>query len=123
MIAHDQPGLFDQPREVQTERAIAARDVGLARVAASTARIAPSWREQALEAVRLHAQANRIFLLEDVHGAAPMPEGLDPRVWGPIAMEAKRRRWIHPHGYAPANSSNRSPKVLWLSLLYFEAAR
>jgi hypothetical protein len=121
MLAADQLDLFDAhpARERMAQEAALARDVAIARGAAHVERVAPSWREQALAAVRAHALEHRLFLMEDCHGAAPMPEGIDPRAWGAIAQEAKRRGWVHPHGYAPANSSNRSPKVSWLSLLYF----
>jgi hypothetical protein len=95
----------------------ARRDLGAARAESHADHVDPAWRERALAAVLAHAQRHHTFLMEDVHAAAPMPEGADPRAWGAIAKEARRRRWVHPHGYAPANSSNRGPKVLWLSLV------
>lgn len=122
-----QPGLFDleqfvarglsAQRDVDAKLAEARRDVGIARADAHSQRVAPAWRDQALAAVRAIALDRATFLAEEVRSFCSTPDEVDPKSWGPIMQQAKRLGWIHPQGYAPANSSNRSPKVLWKSLL------
>lgn len=56
------------------------------------------------------------FLAEDVRayaearGFAHPPDG---RAWGVVFQSAARERLIRKDGYAPAKSSNLSPKVRW----------
>lgn len=56
------------------------------------------------------------FLAEDVRAFAEL-RGLetppDGRAWGAVMQAAARERLIAKVGYAPARSSNLSPKVLW----------
>jgi hypothetical protein len=56
------------------------------------------------------------FLAEDVREFAER-RGLDAppdgRAWGVVFQSASRDRLISKVGYAPARSSNLSPKVLW----------
>lgn len=111
---------FDAARE--REIAERRRESGMARVEASTLRRDPGFEERALDAVREYAERHAQFLAEDVRKVCATPEGIDGRVWGPIFTRAQKRGWIHPAGYAPANSSNRSAKVAWRSLIYRGAA-
>jgi hypothetical protein len=102
-------------------RAVAAetrRDLGVLRASTHADRLDAEWRTAALDAVHHHAMLHLIFLAEDVHVGQTMPEGVDGRAWGSVMQGARRRGWIEPHGYAPANSSNRGPKVQWLSRVY-----
>lgn len=77
------------------------------------------WRSQArgylLEFLSLIATPEG-FLAENVrdyaerHGIDAPPDG---RAWGVVFQNAARDRLIVKMGYAPAKSSNLSPKVLW----------
>jgi len=108
------PGpLFDH---AAARDARARADVGMARASGKAERIESGWRELALNAVYLHALHAQHFLAEDVD--APIPQGADPRAFGAVMQEAKRKGWIVADGAAPANSSNRSFKVRWRSLIY-----
>ena len=112
-----QPDLFAPQPNPAREKAELRRDLGIARADARASRTDPAWRLAALEALRLHASSHDHFLVEDVAAAAGTPVGVDGRAWGAIAQAARRRGWIQADGYAPANSSNRSPKVLWRSAI------
>lgn len=63
---------------------------------------------------------NPRFLTEDLrewayaNGFARPP---NEKAWGSVMLSAVREKVIAADGYAPANSSNRSPKVRWKSLL------
>lgn len=97
----------------------AARDrgaIGAERAAAHAERIESGWREVALLAIKAFAERTPSFQAEDVRLTVP-PEA-DPRAVGALFLEAKRRCWIRPDGYAPSASSNSSPKVRWKSLIY-----
>ena len=58
------------------------------------------------------------FLLEDAREIAHrppynVPEQSNARAWGGAIQYAARKGWIKKSGYAPARSSNLSPKCLW----------
>lgn len=93
------------------------------RSAARADRAEPDWTESAVTAVRKYADTLRIihgrpesFLAEkarahaEMHGLSEPP---DSRAWGHVMQLCKRRKILKPVGYAPAESSNGSPKVLW----------
>lgn len=75
-----------------------------------------AWRERAIGYVRLHAAVHAEFLAEDVRAVAEhdgLPPPPDGRAWGSVMQTAARRGIVKRVGYAPARSSNLSPKVLW----------
>jgi hypothetical protein len=115
-VIHSLEFNFDAARE--QEIAEHRRAAGMARVEASTARRDPAFEERALDAVRRFAEQHLQFLAEDVRKVCATPENVNPKCWGPLFTRARNLGWIHPHGTAPANSSNRSPKTLWKSLIY-----
>lgn len=90
------------------------RDIGLARVETSAGR---TWVERAAEMFQKLPVPGEPFLVEDVREGAYMMEFIEPppneKAWGAAVQLARRRGWVRPIGYAPANSSNRSPKVRW----------
>ena len=105
--------LFDSA-PVETAR---ARGHAGARAAAKrAARVEPAWKAEALAAVREHARRNEVFLSE--HVAVPIPSGCDRRAIGHVMKEAERLGYVRADGYAPAVSSNGSPKCRWRSLVY-----
>lgn len=75
------------------------------------------WTEEAAQFVTKFAAArgNAPFLMEDAVALAPpdIRYSRDPRSWGGAAHRAKSWGTIKRVGYAQANTSNRSPKVLW----------
>jgi hypothetical protein len=115
-------GEFDFDAAREREIAERRRGEGMARVEASTLRRDPGFEERALDAVRVYAEQHAQFLAEDVRKTCETPEAIDARVWGPVFTRARSMGWIEVSGFAPANSSNRSPKCSWKSLIYRGAA-
>lgn len=97
------------------------RDDGIARAAAHADDVDPRWQTRAFRAVAIFARYHPAFLAEDARGMAEregLPSPPDARAWGAVMRLAARRGVIVADGYGPANSSNRSPKVKWRSLVY-----
>jgi hypothetical protein len=90
------------------------RELGLERSASSAGIV---WRERALGYLREFVARHRApFLAEHVRAYAESRGFADPptaKSWGPVMQRAARERIIVAHAYAPARSSNGSPKVLW----------
>jgi len=99
----------------QTARA--RRDVGIARAGDHADLVRAQWRDTAAKLVLAFAeQCAKPFLTEDAAAFAyshGLPQPVEPRAWGSVMQLAKRRGCIVSTGFALANSSNRSPKVLW----------
>lgn len=91
--------------------------VGMTRAAEKAERREPGWRANAVEAVRLYAATHRHFMAEDVLRVFPAPEEADARAFGAVMREAARLGFIVADGFAPAATSNGSPKVRWKSLI------
>lgn len=92
------------------------RDDGICRAVEHADRESPSWSDLALTFLRGWVQGHRGELLaEDVvlaaRGQVPAPP--DGRAWGGVLQRAARAGVIAKAGYAPAKTSNLSPKVLW----------
>ena len=77
-------------------------------------RASEGWTERAAQRIRQHASCVDVdrFLIEEVAYGYPWAPP-DPRAWGHATRLAVRRGWIKQVGYAPAASSNGSPKCLW----------
>ncbi len=95
-------------------------DAGMSRAARRAEKVEPGWKAGALEAVRAYALSHELFLAE--HVRLHVPHDADRRAVGAVLQSAQRRGWIKRDGYAPACSSNGSPKVRWRSLIYGGAA-
>jgi hypothetical protein len=93
---------------------IAQLELALARVSRSSG---PAWRRGALAYVReFAARAREPFLGEDVREFAQecgFDDPPDARAWGCVMRQAQREGIVKSCGYAPAHSSNGSPKCLW----------
>lgn len=95
------------------------RDVGIARAEDRANRDHIQWSEEAEAAVRLYCvqHPRKQFLTEDVRawaesmGLVSQPE--NGRAWGAVIQRCARLGLIRRVGYAPAKSSNLSPKPLW----------
>jgi hypothetical protein len=70
------------------------------------------WTERAARYLGTYASLGDPFLIEQATAKYPHtpPDG---RAWGAATRMAARRGWIRRVGYAPAASSNGSPKCLW----------
>lgn len=99
--------------------AAAARDTGMAMAVGKADRDQEGWSEDALYALEqyLTAHPDVKFLSEHVRewgermGFVDAP--LNARAWGAVFRRAASLGIIHKIGYAPALSSNLSPKCLW----------
>lgn len=102
--------------DLDMPRAELRRDLGVARSQAAAERNVPGWTEIALGYVRKYAQRNAPFLTEECRVWAIVqgcPQPQNKKAWGAVMQSAQRRGIIEACGYAPAASSNCSPKVLW----------
>ena len=95
------------------------RELGISRAADKADRDHEGWQDDALAAVckYLAQHPDRPFLAEEVRawcettGVIAAPE--NERAWGAVMRRAAKDGYICKVGYAPARSSNLSPKVLW----------
>lgn len=107
---------FDAPpAQVQAEL---RRELGVSRAASRAQRHAPGWEDEAVAAVRKFAETHESFIAEDVRETCSVPKDVDPRAFGHVMRRAASLGIVRADGYAPANSSNRSPKVRWKSLVF-----
>lgn len=91
-------------------------DVGAERAASRAERTQPGWIDRAAEAVRGFAVGSGpfAFTIEEARASFQAPEGVDLRAWGHVTRRAVQLGYIEPTGdYAPAASSNGSPKRLY----------
>jgi hypothetical protein len=96
-----------------------AAAIGMARAVKRAGEI---WKRQAIGLSLAYLAHTRFtnpnwrFLIEDVRSWCEqrgLPDPPDKRAWGAIATALKKGKHIQKVGYAPAMSSNTSPKVLW----------
>lgn len=100
--------------QIPIDFARARRDDGIQR---SGDHAGTAWKRHATgylkEFLVLKGKGNT-FLAEDVREfAAALEDPPDGRAWGSVFQDAARKGLIVKAGYAPAKSSNLSPKVLW----------
>jgi hypothetical protein len=81
-------------------------------------RVSAGWKAAARGAVLAYcAGRDHAWLLEDARtwaekcGLQPPP---DKRAWGAVIQALKREKKIRPAGFRKAESSNGSPKCLWI---------
>lgn len=94
------------------------RDDGIRRAQDHAEADCPDWTEIAACYVADYAiriAQGQPFLMEDAReasvGRVPPPD--EPRAWGAVGPYAARKNWIVKVAYAPARSSNGSPKWTW----------
>lgn len=103
-----QPDLF--------ERATLRRDLGIERAEAHADRVHADWTAEAFRALgEFLGYRLTPFLAEEfvTWAETRVPPPPDPRAWGGPIRRAARAGLIRRIGYAPAASSNPSPKCLW----------
>lgn len=96
-------------------QSLAARDAGMASSAEHAEQDAPGWGERAMDLLRgwVYGAPNHPFTIEEFRMAVTaygFPQPPDLRAYGSLARRAIREKLIEPVGYAPAVSSNLSPK-------------
>lgn len=95
------------------------RDRGMARAVDHADREEPDWSLRAAHALHQYAQEHRgeKFLTEDVRAWAEakmlVTEPPTAKAWGAVVKEGAKLGVIRKVGYAPAKSSNMSPKCQW----------
>lgn len=101
----------------------ARRDQGISSSAQHAEQDVPGWGERALEYVRLYAEVHvdasgSSWTMENCRVWAThvgLPEAPEARAWGAVTQKAIRQGIIRKTGqYAPAASSNGSPKPLYV---------
>lgn len=101
------------------EDAAARRDQGMELAVEKADRDADGWSEDALATIELFSLAHpgERFLGEQVRewgeGAGLIDAPSNARAWGAVFRRAASAGLIKKVGYAPAKSSNLSPKCLW----------
>jgi hypothetical protein len=79
----------------------------------------PQWLAEAAAAIRLMAELNREFIIDDVWATVGLRRPHESRAMGAVVVRAKRDGIIAPTDRTrPSNSSNRSPMRVWRSLVY-----
>jgi hypothetical protein len=100
-------------------QAAARRDDGMQRAVEHADAVDLFWSERAYGHVMDFCRTKITFLTEDARAFAE-GRGLqappDGRAWGAVMQRAARNGLMKKAGYAPAKSSNLSPKVLWEAL-------
>lgn len=101
------------------DQAIERRDTGIMHAADHAERVSQDWNAIADAALRYYLQIikGKSFLAEEFIAWARVRPNLamppDGRAWGAVVKRAAHANRIEKVGYAPANTSNRSPKCLW----------
>lgn len=75
----------------------------------------PDWKAGALQFVK-HWSRKRTFLAEEALAAYRNAGGRiagDARAWGWVFVVGQKEGWLQGAGFAPAVTSNGSPKTLW----------
>jgi hypothetical protein len=105
--------------DAQTIDWVDRRDLGIARAERRARReCGDEWTLSAATYLALYARNTAVgqpFLLEDAReaSAGKVTAPTNAKAWGAAVQFAVRSGWLQKAGYAPARSSNGSPKVLW----------
>lgn len=94
------------------------RDRGIERAVTHADAVSKLWSERAYRWFVIYARTHAEFMSEQAREYAEangLPAPSDKRAWGGVAQRALREGIVERIGYAPANSSNRSPKCLYRS--------
>ena len=71
------------------------------------------WSLRALSALLDTGKRLGTFTIEDLRESCQVDSPTDQRAWGGVINYASRHKLIRRVGYAPARSSNGSPKPVW----------
>lgn len=105
--------------QTATQQAQERRDVGIERAEDHANAVEEGWSEAAyshlFDFCKTVRESKRRFIVEEVRAYA-LERGFtcaSERAWGAVIQRAARRGLIVKIGYAPAKSSNLSPKCQW----------
>ena len=101
---------------ITRKEAEARRDTGMQQAVDHADSVSFQWSERAYGHVFDFCQHRRPFLTEDARAFAEargFSQPPDGRAWGAVMKRAFANGLVKKVGYAPARSSNLSPKVLW----------
>jgi hypothetical protein len=73
----------------------------------------PGWSERALDELLEVGRNLGRFTIEQLREASTLESPTDERAWGGVIQRASRAGLIARCGFAPAKSSNGSPKPVW----------
>lgn len=107
---------MEQPSLLDWKQAESRRDDGMQRAVEHADDVKPYWSDMAMTWVLVYRDMHAEFLAEDVRAyahAGGLPGPPDGRAWGAVIRRAAKAGHIVKVGYAPAKTSNLSPKVLW----------
>lgn len=94
-------------------------DAGIESSGAHADRVEDGWRYQALALLTAFAnEVGRPFVVEEARAYAEqrgLPDPPDARAYGSVVRLARAKGRIKRVGYAPAASSNGSPKCQWIA--------
>ncbi len=105
----------------ELERAALSRDRGILNASIGAEIAVPGWSLEAFAFLKRFAEQHAQFMAEDVVKAAAadhLPAPPDGRAFGGVIQRAVREGLIRKIGYAPAATSNLSPKCVWQSLVF-----
>lgn len=105
---------------ISVQQAKDKRDIGMARATDRASREQEAWADVAMFYLVVFSSFANLgeknkFLAEDVIEFCKVNlfEAPDSRAWGSVFRRAAKEGVIRKVGYAPAKSSNLSPKTLW----------
>lgn len=90
------------------------RDIGINRAEDHQEAVVTGWVEDTARLLTEWAAARGPFLAEDFRASNIYEKPEESRAFGAVFRYAAKRNWIRRLGYAPAKSSNLSPKCLWV---------
>ena len=115
-----QPTLFDVPADPERRR----QEMDAARIATKEAlrkveeHADPTWKDDALEAVRTTCLSLSEFISDDVWSVGDLRRTREDRALGPVMMRAKKEGWcVKTDRFRPSVRSHLSGKPVWRSLL------
>ena len=107
------PALCFRARAGAVRREAPGLPVGMVAAEDRARLVDPGWPDRALEAMLEAGRRLGRFTVEDARQLAGVEAPTDQRAWGAVVNRASRRGLIRRVGFAPARSSNGSPKPVW----------
>ena len=104
--------------DVTYETAEAKRNAGMERAVEHADRVVESWSDEAYRYLQdfCRISEGERFIIEDARlwaAGQGFESPTDERAWGAVIRRAAANGMIRKVGYAPARSSNLSPKCQW----------
>ena len=111
---------MSEQMDLSFTEAVNRRDEGIAHAVGRALRQNTLWMDVCVSRLEefVRARPGDSFLAEEYmewlrHASPDLLDGIDLRAFGGVIREAAKQGLIVRIGYAPANTSNRSPKCLW----------